>query len=182
MRELDPIFQFFENRGWTPFPFQVETWKAFLAGESGLVHVPTGSGKTYAGIMEPIAQILATPKKKGPRLLYLTPLRALARDLELALREPIEQEGWPIRVESRMGDTSFAAKKKQLKNPADILLTTPESLSVMISQPEGEEVLKNVECVVVDEWHELLSSKRGTMTDLCLAYLRFLNPRFRTRN
>jgi len=104
----------------------------------------------------------------------------LARDLELALREPIQQEGWDIKIESRTGDTPAAAKKKQLKNPADIVLTTPESLSVLISQPDGEEALKHVECVILDEWHELMSSKRGTMTELCLAYLRFLNPELQT--
>lgn len=175
MKELKPIEDFFKNRGWKPFPFQRQAWEAYLRGESGLIHVPTGSGKTYSAIMGPFAKFLAKPKK-GLKALYLTPLRALARDLELALQEPITQEGWPIRIESRTGDTSVAIKKKQLLNPADLLLSTPESLSVLISQPGAEDFLKNVEVVILDEWHELLSSKRGSLTELSLSYLRYLNP------
>ena len=82
--ELKPILKFFKNRQWKPFPFQIESWEAFLKGESGLLHVPTGSGKTYAAVMGPFARFMAKPKK-GLRALYITPLRALARDLELAL-------------------------------------------------------------------------------------------------
>lgn len=181
MKELEPIQQFFTRRGWTPFPFQVEAWEASLRGESGLIHVPTGSGKTYAAVMGPLARLLASPRKRRTlRILYLTPLRALARDLELALKEPVRQEGWKIKIESRTGDTSAAVRRRQLQSPADVLLTTPESLSIMISQEDGEDLLKNIECVILDEWHELLSSKRGTMTELALAYLRHLNPEMQT--
>lgn len=175
MKELEPIQKFFENRGWDPFPFQEKAWKAFLKGESGLLHVPTGSGKTYAAIMGPFAKFIAKPKK-GLKALYLTPLRALARDLEIALREPIEQEGWPIKIEARTGDTPTSVKKKQLQNPADMLLTTPESLAVLISQSDAENILKNIEVVILDEWHELLASKRGSLCELSLSYLRALNP------
>lgn len=173
--ELKPIYKFFENRNWKPFPFQEKLWQAFLDGKSGLLHVPTGSGKTYAAVMGPFAHFMAHPKK-GIKALYLTPLRALARDLEIALQEPITQEGWPLIVESRTGDTSYTQKKKQLKNPADLLLTTPESLSVLISQPDAEEILKHVQLVILDEWHELMASKRGSLTELSLSYLRSLNP------
>lgn len=173
---LIPIRNFFKNRGWTPFAFQEQAWEACVRGESGLIHVPTGSGKTYAAVMGVFAKIMAAPKTKSLKALYITPLRALARDIELALQEPIEQEGWPVKVESRTGDTKGTVKKKQLQNPADFLLTTPESLSVLISQTEAEEILKSVQVVILDEWHELMSSKRGSLLELSLSYLRHLNP------
>ena len=173
---LLPIENFFKERGWKPFPFQRETWKAMINGESGLLYVPTGSGKTYAAVMPIFARILNGPQKKGLKALYITPLRALARDLELALQEPIDQEKWPIKVESRTGDTTSALKKKQLMNPADLLLTTPESLEILISQKNAVDLLKSIETVIVDEWHELLSSKRGSLLELSLAFLRSLNP------
>lgn len=179
MKELQPIEDFFKNRGWEPFPFQRKAWKAFLQGQSGLLHVPTGSGKTYAAIMGPFATFLARPKK-GLKALYLTPLRALARDLELAMKEPLQQEGWNIRIEARTGDTAASIKKKQLQNPADMLLTTPESLAVLISQPDAENILKHIEVVILDEWHELLASKRGSLCELSLSYLRSLNPDLQT--
>jgi ATP-dependent Lhr-like helicase len=178
-QELEPVFKFFTHRHWRPFSFQVEAWNSFLDGHSGLLHVPTGSGKTYAAIMGPCARFMAKPHK-GLKAIYLTPLRALTRDLEAALLEPLQQEGWPLRVESRTGDTSFSKKRKQTINPADILLTTPESLSVLISQPEAESILKNLEVVILDEWHEVLSNKRGSLTELCLSFLRNLNPELQT--
>lgn len=172
---LEPVRNFFKNRGWKPFPFQEELWSAFLKGESGLLHVPTGSGKTYAAVMGIFAKYLAKPKK-GLKALYITPLRALARDIEAAILEPIEQEGWPFKIVSRTGDTSYTKKKTQLTKPADLMLITPESLAVLISQADGEDLLKNIEVVILDEWHELLSSKRGSLTELNLSYLRSLNP------
>src|SRR4051812_14441188 len=117
MKKLGPVYKFFAKRGWKPFPFQEETWKAVLRGQSGLLYVPTGSGKTYAAAMPLFAEFIAQPSK-GLKALYITPLRALARDLESALREPIEQEGWPIRIEARTGDTKYSHKRNQLKNPA----------------------------------------------------------------
>ncbi|MDP5119787.1 MAG: DEAD/DEAH box helicase, partial [Prochlorococcaceae cyanobacterium MAG_34] len=94
---LAPIEAWFERQGWTPLPFQRQCWQAYLAGGSGLIQVPTGSGKTYAAVMGPIAEFLAEPSP-GLRLLYLTPLRALSRDLALAIQQPIEAMGWPLRV------------------------------------------------------------------------------------
>ncbi|KYG68849.1 DNA ligase-associated DEXH box helicase [Bdellovibrio bacteriovorus] len=179
MKELKPIHDFFKNRKWKPFPFQVQAWEAFLRGESGLLHIPTGSGKTYAATMGPFAKFLNKPRK-GLKALYITPLRALTRDLELALLEPIQQEKWPLKIASRTGDTALSAKKKQLKEPADLMLTTPESLAVLTSQLDAEDILKNIEVVILDEWHELMSSKRGSLIELSLSYLRSLNPEVQT--
>ena len=177
--QLKPVNDFFKSRGWKPFPFQKKVWEAFLAGRSGLLNVPTGAGKTYAAVMGPFASFLAVPRK-GLKALYISPLRALARDLELALKEPLEELGWSLRVETRTGDTPATLRRKQFNNPPDLLLTTPESLAVMISQSDGEDLLKNVEVVILDEWHELMSTKRGSLMELCLSYLRFLNPDLQT--
>jgi ATP-dependent Lhr-like helicase len=178
--EIELLQSFFAHRGWRPFPFQVQTWEAMLEGRSGLVHVATGSGKTYAAGLGLFAKILAQTARAGLKGIYITPLRALARDIEGALREPLMQEGWPLKLEARTGDTSYAVKQRQLRHAGDVLLTTPESLALMISQPEAEAILSKVECVVLDEWHELLASKRGTLLELSLSYLRQLNPELQT--
>ena len=131
---LNPIHAWFAQRNWTPLPFQQETWNAYLAGRNGLIQVPTGSGKTFAAVMGPIARMLAEEQPlKGIRLVYITPLRALSRDLSLAIREPIDAMGWPIRVGIRNGDSSSTERTKQLKAPPQILVTTPESLALLLS-------------------------------------------------
>jgi ATP-dependent Lhr-like helicase len=177
--ELKPIVEFFKKRKWQPFAFQLQTWEAMLTGESGLLHVPPGSGKTYAAAMGVFAGFLARPRS-GLKALYITPLRALARDLELALRFPVEQQGWNIKIAARTGDTSYGIKRRQLTNPADLLLITPESLAILISQPDSNQILAQIETVIVDEWHELLSSKRGALLELSLSHLRSLNPELQT--
>ncbi|WP_413557150.1 ligase-associated DNA damage response DEXH box helicase [Bdellovibrio sp. HCB209] len=178
-RELKPIYDFFATKKWKPFPFQEQAWKAYLKGDSGLLHIPTGSGKTYAAIMGPLAKFIHNPRP-GLKALYLTPLRALTRDIEAAIQEPIETMKWPIKVMSRTGDTTFAKKKKQLTNPPDLMLTTPESLAVMISQPDAEDFFKSLQVVILDEWHELMASKRGSLCELSLSYLRSINPELQT--
>ncbi len=176
---LAPIFDYFATRGWQPLAFQVETWAAYLAGRSGLVQVPTGSGKTYAAVMGPVAEMLADPPE-GLQLLYITPLRALSRDIEQAIKAPLEAMNWSITVESRTGDTSSSRKAKQLKTMPNILITTPESLAVMLSYKDGAKRFGNLHAVILDEWHELMSSKRGTQTELCLGHLRSLQPQLLT--
>jgi ATP-dependent helicase Lhr and Lhr-like helicase len=176
---LEPIVTWFEKQGWQPLPFQLETWQAYLAGKSGMIQVPTGSGKTYAAVMGAIASMLQTPQS-GLQLLYITPLRALSRDIEQSILRPIQEMGWNLRVESRTGDTSSSRKTRQLKNMPDILITTPESLALMLSYKDAKERFKSLQFVVLDEWHELLSSKRGTQTELCLSHLRGLRPDLQT--
>ncbi|MGG6239458.1 ligase-associated DNA damage response DEXH box helicase [Nodosilinea sp. AN01ver1] len=176
---LDAIAQYFATRGWQPLAFQAETWAAYLAERSGLVQVPTGSGKTYAAVMGPIAEMIAQPTE-GLQLLYITPLRALSRDIEQAIKLPIEAMGWKITVESRTGDTSSSRKTRQLKHMPNILITTPESLAVMLSYKDGAKRFGHLRAVVLDEWHELMSSKRGTQAELCVGYLRSLQPHLRT--
>jgi ATP-dependent helicase Lhr and Lhr-like helicase len=182
---LAPIEAWFAQQGWTPLHFQRQAWQAYLAGASGLIQVPTGSGKTYAAVMGPIAEMLnlAPPQPtppRGLRLLYLTPLRALSRDLALAIRAPIEAMGWPLRVAIRNGDTPSHERGKQLRSPPQILITTPESLSLLLANAKAAELFGTLEAVVLDEWHELMGSKRGVQTELCLSWLRQRRPSLRT--
>jgi ATP-dependent Lhr-like helicase len=176
---LKPVYAWFQKQGWQPLPFQVETWQAYLSGKSGLIQVPTGSGKTYAAVMGAIASILESPGT-GLQLLYITPLRALSRDIEQSILKPIQEMGWQLKVESRTGDTSSSKKARQLKNMPDILITTPESLALMLSYEAAKQRFQSLRCVILDEWHELLSSKRGTQTELCMAHLRSLQPNIQT--
>ena len=179
--QLQPIHDWFSHQGWTPLPFQQATWEAYLEGRSGLIQVPTGSGKTFAAVMGPIARMLSEdPVPTGIRLLYLTPLRALSRDLALAIREPIDAMGWPLRVGIRNGDSSSNERSKQLRSPPQILVTTPESLTLLLSNPKAEELFGALDTVILDEWHELMGSKRGSQTELCLSWLRQLCPRLQT--
>jgi ATP-dependent Lhr-like helicase len=184
-KRLAPIEAWFSQQGWTPMAFQRQAWQAYLAGESGLIQVPTGSGKTYAAVMGPIAELLAeagwspgSPGTSPPglRLLYLTPLRALSRDLALAIQAPIEAMGWPLRLAIRNGDTSSHERTKQLRSPPQILITTPESLSLLLANAKAPELFGALQAVVLDEWHELMGSKRGVQAELCLSWLRQLRP------
>ena len=164
---------YFLARGWTPHPFQRDAWQRVRRGESGIIHVPTGSGKTYAaylGFLDEIASFGDPPQ--GLALLYVTPLRAVSRDIELALRAPIGELGLAVSVGSRTGDTSSAERARQRERLPNVLVTTPESLSLLIASDRAREILSQVRGVIVDEWHELLASKRGVQIELALARLR----------
>lgn len=173
----------FKSRGWTPYHFQQEAWSSFLAGRSGLIHVPTGAGKTFAAYGGPLAEMitdLASEPLNGLRVLYITPLRAVSRDIELALRTPVLELGLPIKVESRTGDTSSATRVRQRQRLPQVLVTTPESLSLMLTWENAAQIFAPLRSIILDEWHELLSTKRGTQTELALARLRTFAPRMRT--
>ncbi|MEO1447044.1 MAG: DEAD/DEAH box helicase, partial [Cyanobacteria bacterium J06635_11] len=185
MSLLTPINDWFAQQGWKPIAFQKKTWKAYLAGESGIIQVPTGSGKTYGAVMGPIAQMLAEAQGNGKapsglQLLYITPLRALSRDIEDSITRPIAEMGWPITVESRTGDTKSSVKTRQIKKMPNILITTPESLSVLLSYKHSAKRFGSLRCVILDEWHELMASKRGTQAELCMSRLRELTPQVKT--
>ena len=177
--------RWFAARGWTPHAFQREAWSRVRAGESGLIHVPTGSGKTYAaylGVLDEIPTDSGVDARGGDGLavLYITPLRAVARDIELALRAPVEELGLPFEVGARTGDTGARARARQRERLPAVLVTTPESLNLLIASDRAEELLRGVRLTVVDEWHELLASKRGVQVELALARLRAIAPAMRT--
>jgi ATP-dependent Lhr-like helicase len=189
----DMLESWFASRGWRPFGFQREVWDAYLAGDSGLVHAATGTGKTLAAWGGPLAEWLAErapnessrvrPRRdRSPplRVLWITPLRALAADTEEALRQPLEDLGMPWSLESRTGDTSAAMRARQRRRLPTALITTPESLELLLARADAPESFHDLRLVVVDEWHELMGTKRGVLVELALARLRFHQPAVRT--
>lgn len=159
--------------------FQREAWAAFAAGKSGLLHAPTGLGKTLAAWLGPVMENWDGLNEL--RVLWLTPLRALAADTVRSLQEPLAGLGRKWTVASRTGDTAQSQRTKMRKHGYPFcLVTTPESLSLMLSQEDARERFAGLTCVVCDEWHEVLSTKRGVQTELCLARLRQFAPRLRT--
>ncbi|CDG84262.1 ligase-associated DNA damage response DEXH box helicase [Janthinobacterium agaricidamnosum] len=171
------IGQWFVQRGWSVFPFQRAVWRAAGAGQSGLLHASTGSGKTYAVWFGALLRAeKVTRKKAGLRVLWLTPMRALAADTLRALQESAAElaPGWSIAA--RTGDTTSAQRARQARSLPQVLITTPESLTLMLSQPDAASRFAALEMVIVDEWHELMGSKRGVQTQLALARLRRWNP------
>ena len=180
---LDRLEAWFAANGWRAFDFQREVWKAYLDGESGLVHSATGSGKTLAAWLGPLAEWLEEAggdKAPDLRVLWITPMRALAADTVSSLDRAVKGLGIPWTVGLRTGDTSSAERTKQSRRLPSALVTTPESLSLMLSNADAREKLSELRLVVVDEWHELLGNKRGVQTELALARLRRWNPRLRT--
>lgn len=173
----------FTRQGWTPWPFQEEAWAAYLQGKSGLIHIPTGAGKTYGAYIAPLAELIAARPEAdaGLQILFITPLRALTRDIELALKAPVEALELPVSVESRTGDTSSSARSRQRKTLPHVLITTPESLSLLLSDDNAREKFRSVKAVILDEWHEMLSSKRGIQVELALARLRHWNNQWREK-
>ncbi|TVQ61753.1 MAG: ligase-associated DNA damage response DEXH box helicase [Phycisphaerales bacterium] len=176
---LGVVRAWFASRGWTPWAFQEDAWRAHTEGRSGLIHVPTGAGKTYAAFGGPLAALIDESRTagdawtgRGVRVLYITPLRAVSRDIDKALRLPIEDMGLGISVESRTGDTTSSVRARQRSSLPNVLVTTPESLSLLLSKPECRQLFRTLRTVLIDEWHELLSTKRGTQTELTLARLR----------
>ena len=187
MSALHPrLDHWFQAQGWTPFGFQEEAWRAFREGHSGLIHVPTGAGKTYAAYLGPLSALLEEgPDVEGAgiRILYISPLRSLSRDLETALVQPLaaqlsaEEPRVPIiRVGVRTADTTAYQRARQRELPPEVLVTTPESLALMLAGPSAPQRFEQLRVVIVDEWHELLSTKRGVQLDLQLARLRRLRP------
>jgi ATP-dependent Lhr-like helicase len=179
----------FASRGWRPFPFQRAVWDAYLAGESGLVHAATGTGKTLAAWIGPLLEWaheapveLRATRHPPPatRVLWITPLRALAADTAAALREPLAGLAPTWTLETRTSDTPAATRARQGRRLPTALLTTPESMSLLLSRPESTDLFAELRLVVVDEWHELMGSKRGVQTELALARLRRLRPGLRT--
>ncbi|WBS01635.1 ligase-associated DNA damage response DEXH box helicase [Pseudoduganella sp. SL102] len=179
---MTAVDDWFAARGWTVFPFQRAVWEAALAGESGMLHATTGSGKTYAVWFAALLRAMAAASRKdkrkaaGLRVLWLTPMRALAADTLRALTDSAADlvPGWTI--DARTGDTSSAARARQARRLPEALVTTPESLSLMLSKADAQEQFSMLDMVIVDEWHELMGNKRGVQAQLALARLRHWNP------
>ena len=172
----------FATRGWQPFAFQREVWAAIAAGRSGLLHATTGSGKTYAVWLGAVARGLALqaaatqPSATTLKILWLTPMRALAADTTRALLLPLPDLAPGFTVGMRTGDTPGAERARQDRRWPTALVTTPESLSLMLTREHAEAELHGVHTVIVDEWHELIGNKRGVQVQLALARLQRWNP------
>jgi ATP-dependent helicase Lhr and Lhr-like helicase len=159
-----------------PFPFQEQTWQNIINGESGLVNAPTGFGKTYSVFLGALIQFInnnpesfTSKKNNGLQLLWVTPLRALAKDIERAMNEVIDELGMQWKVASRNGDTSTADRAKQKRHLPEVLIITPESLHLFLAQKNYAETFKDLKIIAVDEWHELLGSKRGVQVELAVS-------------
>ncbi len=183
---LDAIAEaWFVARSWQPFAFQREVWAAMAGGRSGLLHATTGSGKTYAvwfGALERARAlgVLATAGPARPAaplgVLWLTPMRALAADSARAMKAPLDDLGVAWTVGIRTGDTPSGERAKQDRRFPSALVTTPESLSLMLTREGVHDELAGVHTVIVDEWHELMGNKRGVQVQLALARLKRWNP------
>ena len=179
------ISDWFDSQGWMPFDYQVECWSAYNAGKNGMVRADTGMGKTYAAMLGPVVQYLNTLSQEensssGLQVLWITPLRALAKDTEAAISTVCQELGLPWNVVLRTSDTKASVKQRLNKQLPEVLITTPESLSLLLSYPNRRPQLKNLKMVVVDEWHELMGTKRGVQAELGLCRLRRWAPQVRT--
>ena len=176
----------FAKKGWTPFPFQRKTWAAYLGGTHGLVNAPTGSGKTYSLIIPILLDFIRNhPQQRdkqnnGLQAIWITPIRALTREIQSAAQRAVEDLGLRWQVAIRSGDTPQSERARQKRKPPELLITTPESLHLLLATKGYPKLFANLQCIVVDEWHELLGSKRGVQTELALSRLKGMLPGLRT--
>ena len=172
------IKEWFKQKGLAPFAFQQETWQHIMDGKSGLVNAPTGCGKTFSVFIGSLIQFInthprnyKTKTKNGLQLLWITPLRALAKDIGRAMEEVIAELGMQWKVGIRNGDTDPAERQRQQRNMPEVLIITPESLHLLLAQKNYPGVFKQLRIIAVDEWHELLGSKRGVQVELAISRL-----------
>ncbi|HZP19834.1 MAG TPA: ligase-associated DNA damage response DEXH box helicase [Bauldia sp.] len=180
-----PFTAWFAARGWQPRPHQVELLKKARAGRSTLLIAPTGAGKTLAGFLPTLTALYEQPPANRPggrgiHTLYISPLKALAVDIARNLAQPIEEMGLPFRIETRTGDTPVGRRARQKRNPPDILLTTPEQAALLLSASDAPRFFADLDTVILDELHALVTNKRGDLLSLGLARLRSLAPNLKT--
>ncbi|MFD0796188.1 ligase-associated DNA damage response DEXH box helicase [Maribacter chungangensis] len=184
--ELYTIAQdWFKDQEWKPFKFQKDTWTAFLQGKHGLLNAPTGSGKTYALWFPIVLNYIKknpdykTEHKKGLKAIWITPLRALSNEIKQSAERITKDLGTQMTVGIRTGDTSTKERSQQKRNMPDLLITTPESLQLLLSSKGYAKVFKDCSAIVVDEWHELLGTKRGVQMELGLSRLKSVSRELR---
>ncbi len=180
--QLPDVFaNWFSSRGWQLRPHQAELLGKASEGKSALLIAPTGGGKTLAGFLPSLIDLTENPSGAASlHTLYISPLKALAVDVARNLEIPAQEMNLPVKIETRTGDTPAHKRQRQRHTPPDILLTTPEQLALLISHPSASEFFKNLKCVILDELHALVASKRGDLLSLGLARLWKLAPGMRT--
>jgi len=166
----------FASKGWVPFAFQLESWESYRQGFNGLVNAPTGSGKTFSLLIPILLEGLAHETSKQLQSIWITPIRALGKEIEYSAKEAVEGLGSTWRVGVRSGDSSFKEKQRQLEKPPEFLITTPESLHLLLSQKKYTSYFKDLKSIIIDEWHELIGSKRGVLMELALSRLKTIAP------
>ncbi len=171
----EPFAGWFARRGWAPRPHQLAMIAAADAGRSALLVAPTGGGKTLAGFLSSLIALSQRPRP-GLHTLYVSPLKALATDIARNLLAPVDEMGLPIAIETRTGDTPANRRKRQKEAPPNFLLTTPESLALLLSQPDAPTLFAGLDTVVIDEVHALAGTKRGDQLALGLARLTTVAP------
>ncbi|MCO5725099.1 ligase-associated DNA damage response DEXH box helicase [Robiginitalea marina] len=177
--------QWFRSQGWEPFPFQEQTWQAFLQGKHGLLNAPTGSGKTYALWFPILLHYLREfpdareRPRPGLKAIWVTPLRALSQEIRQSAERITADLEIPFSVGIRTGDTPQPERARQRKSMPDLLITTPESLQLLLATPGYPKLFNSCYAVVVDEWHELLGSKRGVQMELGLSRMKSVCPALR---
>ena len=182
----DTFTQWFAAKGWQPRAHQLELLSKIQNAQSSLLIAPTGAGKTLAGFLPSLIEIASRPRRKpgeahrGVHTLYISPLKALAVDIERNLSTPVAEMGLGTKIETRTGDTPPHKRQRQKLAPPDILLTTPEQLSLLIAAKDCERFFDGLEIVIFDELHSLVTSKRGHLLSLALARLRTFRPNLRT--
>ncbi len=180
-----PFAAWFAARGWVARPHQIALLARARAGRSTLLIAPTGAGKTLAGFLPSLVALYRRPPAnlpagRGIHTLYVSPLKALAVDIARNLEQPVAEIGLPVRLETRTGDTSVHKRQRQKLNPPDILLTTPEQAALLLSAPDADRFFADLDTVILDELHALVTSKRGDLLSLGLARLRNLAPGLKT--
>ena len=165
----------FQAKGWSAYPHQLQMIEQIESGKSILLIAPTGAGKTLSGFLPSLIDLAETPHQ-GLHTLYLSPIKALAVDIARNLDTPISEMGLPITVETRTGDTPQAKRNRQRTTPPNMLVTTPESLELMLSWPDADRLFGSVKMIIIDEIHALAGTKRGDLLSLSLAALRKLAP------
>ena len=182
-RRLPPAFKnWFASRGWAARGHQLDCLAADREGLSWLLIAPTGGGKTLAGFLPSLVELSerkTTPPKERLHTLYISPLKALAVDVARNVGTPVAEMGLDITIETRTGDTPAARRQRQKYLPPDILMTTPESLSILIASPDARDYFKGLKRVILDELHAIIPNKRGHLLSLALARLRMLAPEVR---
>lgn len=176
----DILTDWFARRGWTPHRHQLAMLEAAQDGASALLIAPTGGGKTLAGFLPSLTELIAAdPPPDGLHTLYISPLKALAVDIQRNLEAPLEEMALPIRAETRTGDTPQSKRQRQRKTPPHMLMTTPESLALLLSYEDAPQLFAGLRCVILDELHAIEDNKRGDLLSLGLSRLQALAPQMR---